>query len=204
MKSQMILFQFHQLKTYLAIIVGFSLPFMTFVVGNDPKLEVIGLIGLFTMVSLTLGLQQIHADDTFNETNLYLLHLPIEKSHLWMSRSIVGISILCFYYALLNLLTVFNPSTPLIDLMILLFGLSSYYLARIISVFGSDIVKGIFITMFCVSLLSWIFSPIVVIANLNGLGFPIKINGIYILAYFMFTITASFYFEIKHFRKTIN
>lgn len=204
MKFQMIQYYFKQLKVFFLITTGFSILFMNFVAGHQPKLEAISAFSFVIIVSILIGILQVHTIETTTNSDLYLLHLPLEKSQIWLTRSICGATTIIVYYALVNLFSMLNPSTPLIDLTIILLGVSGYFLSRSISVFISDIVQAIFLSILIIVVLYQIIPLISFVYNPTGVAFPINIHLPYIMIFFISTISSSFYFETKYFRKSIN
>ncbi|MCJ8347139.1 hypothetical protein MJH12_16480 [bacterium] len=204
MKLQFINYHFQQLKVFLLFTTSSSFFFMNFVIGHTPKQEVIGLILITMLVSIVLGIIQIQKDDKNNlNSDLYLLHLPIEKSHLWLTRSLCGLTSLAIYYLVLSLSSIFNPSTLVIDIMIFLLAASSYFLSRTLAIFLIDKTKTFFISLSLLLVFLLYLKPIQLIHNSGGIGFPIEIQGIYIATLFISTLSISFFIETKHFRKSI-
>lgn len=200
----MIIYYFQQLKLFSLIVIGFSLFFMSFVTGHEPKLEAIGIFTLILIVSSQVGILQIFTSEPKTNSDLYLLHLPIEKSEIWLMRSFCGVITIVIYYTIINLLCLFNPTTPLIDLTIILLGSSSYFLSRSISVFAPDNIQAIFLSILAITIIYLALPSISFISNPLGLAFPVQIQLPYILVYTILSILLSYYFETKYFRKSIN
>jgi hypothetical protein len=205
MKTQLLLYHFQQLKLFLFITSGVSALFIHVAVGHSPTLESMALLGFVIIISITLGIVQVQS--TYldkNNSDLYLLHLPIEKSHVWLIRSISGVmTLFCFYY-ILKTLAIFNPSSPTIDIMILALGIFCYYLSRSVCVYIKDQVQVIFISLLILVSILTILQPIYFIPNPSGIAFPIFIHGPHILALTLFSIVSSLCIELKYFKQSIN
>ncbi|PCJ16646.1 MAG: hypothetical protein COB02_15580 [Candidatus Cloacimonadota bacterium] len=202
MKLELLIYHFKELKLFSLLSIGFSILFFHFVIGHEPRNEVTGLVFFFFTISIILGIIQVQKDEL--SSDLILLHLPIEKSHLWIIRTFTGVISLIGIYCAITLLGIMNPSTMIIDLLILLTGISSYFIARVFSIFINDKTKVFFTSVALLSFILIVGQMISIQKSQYGLGFPIHISTYKVFFLVLTTSVSSYFLDIQNFRKSIS